>query len=245
MVLVNRRWAVGGIVLWLAGCASGSGQRQPDSGVRTASRCEVEAYPEALPSPDLLVDTAGLNADLHELMEAVDSGSVAERQIVMTLAYQPDGLNMRRDVLMHDTEPFIADSVQKLVFARRLELPESPEEWGVRLRIGLDGGVSYRVERREYCPPRPRDPEIESAMRTYVGSGPRYRGGVRVRTVVVRATIHPAGYVENGTIIRGGVIGSSFEQRLIDYLRQFSFAPATIDGAPAYGDIDIPVQVRG
>lgn len=233
------------LALPLVGCASGGQQITPDLSMRTSLRCEIESVPETLPAAADLVDTRELNADLREMQEGFDSSLVHGRQIAVSMAYQMDGLNMRREILSHDTEPVVADSVQKLVFAHRKQLPEAEEEWGVRLLIDLDDDFTYRVERREFCPPRPRNPEMESAMSTYLGSGVRYQGGGRVRTVVVRVLVHPAGYVAGGSLIRGGVTGSSFEQELLTYVRQFSFEPATVDGAPTYGYIDVPVQVRG
>ena len=245
MPTVNRRWIVAAFALPLVGCATGGQQTAPDISLRSSLRCEIESLPETLPTAGDLVDVSALNADLRDMQEAFDSALVHDRQIAVSMAYQTDGLNMRRDILAHDTEPVVADSVQKLVFAHREQLPEAEQEWGVRLLIDLGDEFTYRVERREYCPPRPRNPEMESAMSTYLGSGVRYEGGGRVRTVVVRVLVHPAGYVASGSLIRGGVTGSSFEQELLTYVRQFSFEPATVDGAPTYGYIDVPVQVRG
>lgn len=228
-----------------ASCASAASTPVSDVGLRSVLRCQIEEDPQTLPAPDHLVDTEALSAELLDLLEPFDTAVVLDREITLTMAYQRDGLNMRREVVEHGTEPQLADSIQKLVFAHRLQLPETEDEWGVRLVIELGENVSYRVERREYCPPQPRNQEIESAMSSYLGSGIRYHRGELFRTVVVRVLVHPSGYVAGGKIVRGGVSGSTFEQGLIDYLRQFSFEPATIDGVPTYGYIDVPVQVRG
>lgn len=232
----------GGLALvLLAGCVSGNVRSAPPVAVRSSLDCAPESFPQRLPGAELLVDTAGLSSSLRELAA---SSEPADGTVVLTMAYQEDGLNMRRDLLAHDIQPYVADSVQKLVFAHRRTLPEATQEWGVRLLIDLGDPISYRVEHREFCPPRPRDVELETAMSSYLSTGARYDAGARVRTVVFRAAIHPAGYVDGGTVVRGETSGSTMERDLLIYLRQFSFEPATLDGVPVYGHIDVPVRVR-
>lgn len=245
MPTVNRRLGLLLAAGALAGCATGGVEGPSDLSVRTSLECVPEIFPEVLPGPDLVVDTAGLSSDLRALPEAFDTAWVHGHRVAVSMTYQPDGLNIRRDILAHDTEPVVADSVQKLVFAHRRHLPEAEQEWGVRLLIDLGEELAYRIERREYCPPQPRNREIESAMTSYMGTGLRYRGGTRVRTVVMRLVVHPAGYVAGGTMLRGGGRGSPLEQEILTYLRQFSFEPATVDGIPTYGHVDIPIQIRG
>jgi hypothetical protein len=245
MARVNRGWSTAAVAMALGGCATGGATATTDLAVRTSLECAPERFPELLPSADLLVDTAALTADLRVLPEAFDTALVHDHRFALTMAYQEDGINLRRDILAHDSEPVVADSVQKLVFAHRRQLPEAEQEWGVRLVIDLGEDMAYRVERREYCPPQPRSREIESAMSTYQGTGLRYRSGARVRSVVMRVMVHPAGYVAGGTIVRGGTTGSPMEQELLTYIRQFSFEPATVDGIPTYGRLDIPIQIRG
>lgn len=245
MPTVNRGLGVLFAAAALAGCASRGVDPPSDLAVRTSLECAPEAFPGVLPGPELLVDTAALSSDLRDLTEAFDTAWVHGHFVAVTMTYQPDGLNIRRDILAHDTEPVVADSVQKLVFAHRRHLPEAEQEWGARLLIDLDEELGYRTDRREYCPPQPRSRELESAMSTYMGTGLRYRSGTRVRTVVMRVVVHPAGYVASGSILRGGSTGSPLEQELLTYVRQFSFVPATIDGIPTYGEVDIPIQIRG
>lgn len=227
--------------LLLAGCVSGGAE--PESlGLMLATECGPEEYPEVLPTADALIDRPAFEADLREL---ADSSATEAGHVTLSMGYQTDGMNMRRELLEHSVAPFVADSVQKLVFAHRLTLPEASQEWGVRLRIDLGDSIAYGVERREYCPPRPRDSDVETAMRSYMSTGVRYTGGMRIRTIVVRLEIHPSGYVNTGRVVRGGHTGSTLEQEVVTYLRQFSFEPAKIDGTPTYGYVDIPVAVRG
>jgi hypothetical protein len=232
-----------GVVLvasMLSGCAS-SADEAGISGPRTASAgCHSESFPETLPTPDLLVDTAALSADISAVASAHDGMSGF---VVLSMGYQRDGINMRRAVIEHELTPQQADSIQKLVFAHRKRLPESEHEWGARLRIDIDGGVAFGVDRREYCAPRPRDPEIESAMRGFMSTGVRFRGGRREEIVLLRTLIHPAGYVESVTIVRGGISGSMLERDLLVYMQQFAFSPATIDGFPTRGHVNVPVRI--
>ncbi len=209
--------------------------------VRQLRRCIPEEFPPKLPQAALLVNTRSLTPAIRELQEAakVDSGSV-----ILSLAYERDGLNIRRDVLRHTVPQLVADSIQKLVFANPRTPTTAGQPWGVRLRIGLGGEVSYTVERREYCPPRPRDRELESAAEGFVGPSLRARGGVVERTVLLRVLVHPGGYVANAKIIRGEASGGTLERNLADYIRRYLFDPASLDGVPVYGHIDVPVRVR-
>jgi hypothetical protein len=226
----------------LSGCA-GAANEPAITGPRTAAvGCHPEEFPETLPTPDMLVDTAALGADIAALA-AAHQGMAGF--VVLSMGYQRDGINLRRAVIEHSLSPSQADSIQKLVFAHRETLPESQRERGARLRIDIDGGIAYGVDRREYCAPRPRDPDIESAMRSFIGAGVRYRGGRREQVVLLRALIHPSGYVESVTVVRGGISGSTLERELLFYMQQFSFSPATLDGFPTHGHVEVPVRILG
>jgi hypothetical protein len=208
---------------------------------RQLRRCTLESFPQQLPAASALMDTASLTTAIRELRRgaAIDSGSV-----LLSLGFEPDGVNIRRDVLRHTLSPLVADSIQKLVFAARRTAPTAEQPWGARLRIGLGGEVSYGVERREYCPPRPRDRELESAMEEFMGTGLRSRGGRLERTVLLRVLVNPGGSVAEARVIRGEASGGTLERNLTDFIRRYLFEPASLDGMPVPGHIDVPVRIR-
>jgi len=204
--------------------------------------CQVLDIPETLPSPEQLVDVSTLESGVTELWrdQELESGHV-----LLSMAYDADGTNIRRDVIEHSTQPMAADSVQKLVFAALEEMPEAEEEWTVRLRIDMNEDALFRVGRSEYCPPQARDTEMDRAIRSIQFRAPRVERGVRTRTVMVRVTVDPAGRVRAATPRTGPPMGTDMQQRIYYHMQQFIFEPARLDGAPTVGTIDVPVRVRG
>jgi TonB family protein len=202
-------------------------------------QCEVSPLPARLPAADVLVDSAALRRDVRSAKREQDRGYV-----LLSLAYDTTGLNIRRAVIEHSVRPMLADSVQRLVFQHRRELDED-EAIGVRLRIDVGEEVGMRVGRQELCPPVPLDPALETALVHFRSTGTRYRGGQRERTVWVRTYVNANGTVTASRVERGGVGGVDFERSIFDFVRRYSFRPATIDGMPVAGEILIPVRIRG
>lgn len=224
--------------------ACGSSRAATDGPARSdLYECSVEAFPEVLPSPEALVDAAPLGRALRALPEVAD-GDVAGAFVLLSLGFQADGLNIRRDVIEHAVSAVTADSVQRLVFANVRQAPQMEREWGGRLRIEFANGIDLLVERREFCPPRPRDTDLELAIARYMVTGPRARGRRGQRTALARVRIDPAGHVESAWIVRGVAGGALLEADLTQFLRRFFFYPARLDGRPVPGLIDIPVRVR-
>jgi TonB family protein len=230
-----------GAALLTAACGPAVG-RGSDLGVRTPPACGPETMPEQLPTVAQVVDVARLAALLEPLRPAHPD---SQGFVLLSLTWQPDGTNIRRDVVQHTLDPVRADSVQELVFATLVPVEERPQEWGARLRIDLSGSGAYAVEPRVYCPPRPRSRELRQEMAQYLSSGVRYRGGRRERTVLVEVDVRPGGFVEDARIVRGGDPGSSLERSVRDFVRQYTFEPASLDGVPVAGRLTIPVRISG
>lgn len=203
-------------------------------------RCTVDRQPAELPGVDVVVDSARLAAAVAELRR---QDPPPAGYVLLTLAFGPDGVNVRRDIIEHTTRPLVADSVQRLVYAARRQVAEADAEWGVRLRVDLTDPVTLRVGRREFCPPVARDRQLQTAMEGFNPPGVRYRGGRRERIVHMRAHVSASGTITGAYIVRGEHRGSALERTLTDYLRQFLFTPATIDGAPTDAWVDIPVRI--
>ncbi|HEX6910317.1 MAG TPA: energy transducer TonB [Longimicrobium sp.] len=230
--------AAAALLAGVAACGSVRG-RPSDAGLSTTWACVQDSAPAALPHVAALVDVEALAAGLAGLQEQASGG-----EVVLTLEYEADGTNIRREVVRHTVPPVLADSVQKLFFAARRQAPRAAAPWGVRLRVPLGQPAAYAVERREYCPPRPRSRELQFAMETPVTPGTRYRGGIRERTVLVRVRVHPAGYVHSASLLRGADRGAEFERDLYNTVRRYSFYPAMLDGQPVYGEVTVPVRIR-
>jgi len=207
-----------------------------------STACTVEADPGELPPADAVVDSAALVAGLRALGDAQDGKG---GHVLLTLAFDREGLNVRREVIEQSIGSLAADSVQRAVFAARRELPAAPEPWGVRLRVDLGDSLTLRIGRREYCPPAARSPELDAAMHRLQPMSVTYRSGVRERVLQVRARVSEAGVITATQIARGELQGSATERNINDFLRQYLFEPATIDGVPAPAWIEIPVRIRG
>lgn len=207
-----------------------------------AAGCAAEGVPNRLPSVAAILDSASLAANLSELQRGEP---LAAGYVLLTLGFDREGHGTRRDLIEHDVSPLLADSIQKLVFAARQRVRESEEEWGVRLRIDLGEQPALRVGRREFCPPLPRDSRLDAAMQTVNPARARFRRGVRERTVLVRAEVNESGFVTSARILRSELSGSAIEREIAQYLRRFLFNPATVDGIPTVGWVELPVRVQG
>jgi TonB family protein len=82
-------------------------------------------------------------------------------------------------------------------------------------------------------------------MAQYLSSGIRYRAGRRERTVLVEVEVQPGGYPSDARIVRGAGSGGTMERSLRDFVRQFTFEPASMDGVPVAGRLTIPVRIAG
>ncbi|HEX6368088.1 MAG TPA: hypothetical protein VF006_04085 [Longimicrobium sp.] len=215
-----------------------------DLAVRQSGECVTEAFPQPLPAAAALLDTARLTRELQALLR---DAQVPAAVATLTLWYEPDGQNVRRDLMRHSLPQELADTVQQLVFAALGRGPEMERAWGARLHIGVAQEVAYTTSAREYCPPRPRSRTIQAEMETYQGTGvgARTRGRAVERTVLMEVTVHPAGWVEAAKVLRGATSGGSLEHQLQDYLRQHSFIPASLDGVPVQGSLAVPIRLRG
>lgn len=242
-------------LLLLAGCSS---FREPPEGRREAlltaqpshrRSCHVVESPPVLPSPSAVVDSAALAADLHPAWRSFEQGA---GYVLLSLGYDPEGLNIRRDVIEHNIRPTLADSVQQLVFAHRKELPAEEEPWGVRLRLevdtaraGADPQVAFRVGRREFCDPLARDPDLAMQMGPVRTRGIRVLpSGAKVSTAWIRVLVSPAGRVTDAEFVRGIVTDHYTQVRILDHVRGMGFEPATEDGRPVSGWVTVPVRVR-
>lgn len=248
-VLLFRLAPLSLMLLGLAGCASRATMTPEmraaallSSSPPPAGRaCHVVETPAQLPRAEQLVDVAGLAADIAALGPTGEDGV---GYMLISMAYDRFGTNIRRAVIEHNLRPSVADSIQSLVFEHRRTVEESDIDWGVRMRIELTDPLEFATGRQEYCTPRPRDAALAQAIEMPLGTSTRYRGGYRERRIWVRLQINPRGNVTGAWIERGVVSDRSLEYRVYDYVRSLFFEPALEDGRAVSGTISIPLVVR-
>lgn len=240
-----RLLAPAALLAALGGCAAlGMRSVPPDPSLLTESRaarpreCRPVEVPAELPRPEHLVDTAALDAAVAELREA---GLPLRGHLLLSMGYAPDGTNVRRAVIEHTLRPRAADSLQQLVFAHRRALPRGPAEWGVRLRLDLDGQVRYRVGRREVCAPRVTDPLVLDGSTGTMDRRPPTAGAYQ--TVWVRIHVDELGRVTDARVERGMVRRGPLELLLMNHVRSLSFEPAREDGRPVPIQLSLPVRI--
>lgn len=218
--------------LALTGCAT-AGNVLPLS--LKPGQCAPESLLAQLPAVEVFLDSTALSADIADL--DVDLSETDTAHVDLTLAFDRDGSNIHRIVFRHTVTPTLADSVQQLVFANLRKTPAADEPWGVRLKVDLADPDHFQVARRIQCPPVPHDSDLRFAMERFASEA----GG---RHALMRVIVHPQGYVEDATVVRGASAGGTFERELVSYVRRFFFDPATVDGLPVFGTIVIPIRIR-
>lgn len=213
--------------------------------------CRISDLPKSLPSVDALVDSAALAAAAADAWRA--AGSPAGH-VLLGLRYDPEGVNVRRDVIEHRLPDALADTLQKLAFAhrRRAELAEPADgEWSVRLRLDMGEAPRMRVGRTEICQPRLRN----AAEGGWGSSAGNVWGDVRdpfappaaaemygPSTVWVRVALDSRGNVTDARVERS--LGRlTAENRLLNYVRSIAFIPAMEDGYPVPGQISMPLRM--
>jgi len=207
--------------------------------------CEVIASPDPLPAAGLLLDSAAVARSIRDYAASLDPAPVGHA--LLSMFYDSAGLNYRREVIEHSVTDVVADSVERLVFdgVREVDAEGADLPWYVRLRLDLEADrVSMQIGRSELCPPVPRDARLESQLHTVFAPGIRYRDGRRERLIVVRVEVSTAGQVIGTEVVHGPILTTDQRRNIDDYVRRFSFEPATIDGRSVPGFLDIPVVVQ-
>jgi TonB family protein len=234
--------------------AGGAGGRQAllsDGPTAPGRPCRVSPAPARLPSAAALVDSAALTQAAVALWRAAGA---PRGHVLLAMAYERDGTNVRRDLLEHRLPQELADTLQKLVFAHRRAAEPAEHEWGVRLRMDLAEEPVLRVGRREVCAAHPRDTRVAGGALGGAAFGdvrereavsgllPSTPGGAG--TVWVRVALDAGGNVTEAQLERTLARGT-WERRVISYVRAISFVPATEDGWPVPAQITFPLRLSG
>ena len=231
----------------LAAVAFAGVQACATGGLASSARerdCTVSPEPAALPAPAGLLDAAQFRADARAAWTAEGRPRGA---VVFSLRHAPDGTQVRRAVIESTVDTLLAASLQRLVFAHRLQTPASAAEWAVRLRVELGDSIALRVGRAMECPARPR----EWAFRASGGSFDVREGDAAssaaqpptgAGTVWVRVRIDERGQVTDARVERG-IRRGAWEERLLNWVRTQAFDPATEDGYPVPAELTLPVRL--
>lgn len=238
-----------------AGPAPGRASLLTDTPPPLGRPCRPSAVPAQLPAAAVLVDSAALSAAVAEVWRQAGS---PRGHVLLAMAYDPEGVNVRRDVLEHRLTPQLADTLQELVFAHRRRTQAAEREWGVRLRVDLGGEQPVlRVGRRELCAAQPRDANVAG----YGAFGGAAFGDVRDRGAVagvlpaggmggttggavwVRVALDAMGNVTDARLERTFARGA-WENRVLSYVRSISFVPATEDGWPVPAQLMFPLRIN-
>lgn len=204
--------------------------------------CRVARDPAVLPAADALVDSAGLTSDARALWSAAGRPS---GYILLSMRYDADGTNVRRDVLETSVPRSLADTLQQRVFESVRTTAAADAEWGVRMRVDLGDEPRLRVGRREDCAPYTR----ERLTLTRGGGVEWDREGDpwQVRSVrgslLLRVQLDARGFV-TGARLERGVHTGGLEQRVLNAARGMRFEPATEDGYPVPSEATIRI-LRG
>ncbi|HET7464564.1 MAG TPA: TonB family protein [Longimicrobium sp.] len=206
--------------------------------------CRTAASPAQLPAAGQLVDDAAFRSAAARLWTAAGR---PDGHLTFSIRHSPDGMQVRRALIDSNVAPALADTLQRLLFAYRREMPPAPHEWGVRLRVDLGEAVGLRVARGQTCTPSPRDWEYRAAGNRF---DVRERSAVSVGNALVTdpavAWVH-VWVDERGTVtdarVERGPGGRQADQRLLYYVRTLAFVPATADGYPVPGELTLPVRL--
>jgi hypothetical protein len=251
---LRRRTAPAALALLLAGaCASAPGG-EPAGGpagflagvrARDGRLCRPARTPEPLPAPADLLDEPAFRA---EAARAWHGAGRPAGHVVFSLRYDEHGLNVHRAVIESTVPAPLADSLQKLVFALRRELPAAEREWGVRLKVEPGDEPALSVARRQVCAPIPRDggdrllaaSGISMREELFPRMGPTTAGEESV--VWVRVRLDTGGNVTDARVERT-LLRGSWETRILSYVRSIPFLPATEDGYPVPSETMVPVRL--
>jgi len=237
----NHAYAL--VLLALAACSATPRAGTPVPAGRDARACRAERFPAELPAAGELVDADAFRADAARLWRTAGS---PVGHVVFTLQYEPDGVNVRRAVIEHTVPATVADSLQKLVFAHRLQAAGARDGWGVRLRVEMGAEPSLAVARRELCTAVPADRRagLASILPDVRDTEAGVPGLITPGLVWVRVQLDERGLVTDARVERG-VTRGAWQGRLLSYVRTLAFLPALEDGVPVAGEATIPVRLGG
>jgi hypothetical protein len=235
----------------LTGCRTGPSARPVHTGDllteqehhRARAGCVVAQAPDALPPADVVVDSSQL-VDALERYRA----DHAERDgyAVLSIAFDRNGYNVRRQIIEHNLPHRMADTLQKLVFEHRRSVAEG-DPWGVRLRIDVGDPISLRLGRQVLCAPRPR--QLPPGIFTMDGierwDVQRQDPGVTLpsTSMHVRVLIDEAGRVVDAEPLMG-LLDVRAQNELYVALRGAVFEPALEDGIPVPGTMTLRIRGR-
>jgi hypothetical protein len=234
------------ILALAAACASPRGPTVPRSESLLSERppppgreCSVAQAPEPLPPADLMVDSAGLTRAVQELARGRE---VREGYALLSLAFDRNGWNSRRSVIDHDLPAAFTDSLQRLVFTHRREVPPG-QPWGARLRVRLGEQPRLDVGRQEICAPRLLDRSLAASPGGF-DVRDRQPPGPLSGIAWIRVLVSESGAIVDA-LVEQGPAGMRSEGAVLARVRILAFEPALVDGIPVASWARLPISARG
>lgn len=249
----SRLLALQAALLALAACATARTAAGPgretllsDAPAPAGRNCRVAAEPAQLPAAARLVDSAAFSAAVAGAWR--QAGGPAGH-VLLAMAYDETGVNVRRSLIEHRLPPELAERVADLAFTHRLRVDPAERGWGVRLRIDMAEQPVFRVGRRELCAAQPRDRWVTGFAAwggTLVDVRERTASGAMLPMsgrIFVRVTLDANGNVTDARVERAPMLRGALEHRVLGYVFATSFLPATEDAEPVPSQLVLPLHL--
>jgi hypothetical protein len=196
--------------------------------------CADTKYPDPLPTPNALVDSAHAIADLGAFADPA-------KPMVFSVSFAAG------DSVAHVRALQNQDAAAAVTLANYVRHAHPREFWAFRVRLAGGDTPALRIERSKYCPPVSREGDVPFATRVgmtvpvVVGSNPRpiepLGSGVTAdpgSVVLVEALIAVDGHMVVGRVVQS-TGNADRDASMVHDMRRLKFEPAKLDGQPIQG----------
>jgi len=199
-----------------------------------ATGCADTKYPEPLPAPNALVDSAHAIGDVAAFADPAKP--------MLFSVYFNTG-----DSVAHVRALENRDAAAAVTLANYVRHAHPGDFWAFRVRLAGGDTPALTIERSKYCPPVSREGDVPFATRVgmtapvVVGSNPRpiepSGSGVTAdpgSVVLVEALIAVDGHVVVGRVLQS-TGNADRDASMVHDMRRLKFEPAKLDGQPIQG----------
>jgi hypothetical protein len=196
--------------------------------------CADTKYPELLPAPNALVDSAHAIGDLAAFADPA-------KPMVFSVSFAAG------DSVAHVRALQNQDAAAAVTLANYVRHAHPREFWAFRVRLAGGDTPALTIERSKYCPPVSREGDVPFATRVgmtvpvVVGSNPRpiepLGSGVTAdpgSVVLVEALIAVDGHMVVGRVVQS-TGNADRDASMVHDMRRLKFEPAKLDGQPIQG----------
>ena len=206
----------------------------PSRLVAQGTGCADTQFPDSLPRPNALVDSAHAVADLGAFADPA-------KPILFSVYFRTG------DSVAHVRALENQDAAAAVTLANYVRHAHPGEFWAFRVRLAGGDAPALTLERAKYCPPVSREGDVPFATRigssapVIVGNNPRPiepAGSGTVAdpgsVVLVEALIAVDGHVIVGRVVQS-TGNADRDASLVHDMRRVKFDPAKLDGEPIPG----------